>query len=53
MSAGDKLPDDVRAMFKAWGAKGGKPSHKREIPAAKRKAIAKKAARARWAKPKD
>ena len=47
MSA-DKLPEDVRAMFKAWGAKGGKPSHKREIPAAKRKAIAKKAAAARW-----
>ena len=46
------LPDDVLEKFRAWGRKGGKPSHKREIPAAKRKAIAKKAAAARWGKTK-
>ena len=46
------LPEDVLKKFREWGAKGGKPSHKREIPAAKRKAIARKAAKARWAKAK-
>jgi hypothetical protein len=38
-------------VFKAWGATGGKERAKR-LTAEQRKAIAKKAARARWAKAK-
>jgi hypothetical protein len=36
-------------LFRAWGATGGKARAKRLTPE-QRKAIAKKAARARWAK---
>ena len=36
-------------VFKAWGATGGKERAKR-LTAEQRKAIAKKAARARWGK---
>jgi|RhiMetdeSRZDD1v2_1073273.scaffolds.fasta_scaffold2477248_1 hypothetical protein len=43
------LPPEVREIFVKFGRKGGRPRHRTEIPAEKRKAIAKKAAQARWA----
>ena len=45
-----KLPPQVHDFFKKEGAKGGKARTK-NLTAKRRKAIAKKAARARWRKP--
>ena len=45
-----KVPRDVRAFFQKIGKEGGRPKHRAEIPPEQRKAIAQKAARARWAK---
>jgi hypothetical protein len=46
-----KLPDEVRAMFRKAGSKGGK-RRKMVLTAQQRKDSARKAARARWAKEK-
>ncbi len=47
-----KVPARVHYFFKKLGQEGGRPRHKTEIPPEKRKAIAQKAARARWSKRK-
>jgi uncharacterized protein YdaU (DUF1376 family) len=47
-----KVPPAVREFFKKLGKEGGRPRHRTEIPPEKRKAIAQKAAKARWAKKK-
>jgi hypothetical protein len=44
-----KLPDEVKELFKKAGSKGGK-RRKKALTAKQRKASARKAARARWAK---